>query len=560
MLGMLAALLGTSTTVQAAPAAASQPIVHLTVLGTTDIHGHIFPTTYFPGDRHDGLGLASIYTLVKRIRKRDPQAILVDSGDVLQGSPLTTYHATVLHGRGENPMIACMNAMGYSGLGVGNHDFNYGLPYLDAARSEANFPFLSANVMAAGTQRPYFRPYRLLTVKGVRVGIIGFTTPGVAIWDRRNVEGKLQFEDIVASAKRFVPEMKREGADVIIAIPHSGLGGSQGPAYEGYSAASGLPPENVCEALARAVPQIDVIFAGHTHMLVPGEVINGVDIVEADKWGTHLAEADLALEKAGGRWHVVSKHTETLSTKGVPPAPELTRIAGSIHRATLAYMAAPLARTPVAWSTADALVAPSTLLELIGQVERQVTGAELAAVSPFTTSEQIAPGTISEADVAALYPYENDLLSIRISGKQLKDYLEYAARFYEPYRPGAVAFDPHIPAYNCDSVIGVDYVIDVAKPVGHRILDLRYQGRPVKPIDTFTMALNSYRQHGGGGFTMVVNAPVVYDHELSIRELIGDYLRRHPEIRPSDLTPATWRLAPAGAIAPDGRYREPQRL
>ena len=228
----------------AAPALAAAPqTVELTLLGTTDLHGHIYPTTYFNGDKVEDVGLAKVYTLIKEARAKNPNTILVDSGDLIQGSPMAYYHAKVAKNPGPNPMIQAMNLIGYTVGGVGNHEFNFGLPYLFQSYSEAKFPFISGNIYGLkpeytygkklGTKdapAPLFKPYHIQEVAGVKVGIVSFAPPGITIWDKANVEGKVTVGDILESAKRWIPELKKQGADIIIANPHSGLGGKYGPA------------------------------------------------------------------------------------------------------------------------------------------------------------------------------------------------------------------------------------------------------------------------------------------------------------------------------------------
>lgn len=517
----------------------------LTVLGTTDVHGHVFPTSYYD-DKEASLGLAKVYTLVKKFRAENPNTLLVDSGDMFQGSPLPYWQARVQHDRGPNPMVLAMNAMHYDVFGVGNHDFNFGLEHLQQAQKESHFPFISCNIYWTGTDRTLFKPYIIKEVAGVKVGVIGFSPPGIVIWDRANLKGRLEVRDLLKCARRWIPEMKAKGCDVIVAVPHSGLGGKYGPAYSGYSESSGLPPENVGIELAKAFPQIDVLFAGHSHQDVPHEVVNGVACTQAKLWGERMAVAQLHLEKAAGHWKVTTKSTDTLNVNGLEPAPEVTQAVRSAHQATIAYVHSPIARTSELWSSKDAYVRDTAIIDMINEVERQATGAQLAAASCFNPDATLGPGDITIADIAGLYPYENDLEGIRITGAKLKQYLEYSARFYQPLVPGQpVQFNPEVRAYNYDMVGGVTYRIDLSQPAGSRIRDLHYQGKPVADDQTFTMAINSYRAGGGGGFEMLRDCPVYYNHQESIRELIIHYLQEKKHIEPADVFTRNWELLPA---------------
>jgi 2',3'-cyclic-nucleotide 2'-phosphodiesterase/3'-nucleotidase len=557
--GQVAVVFGLAVTLAGPALAAAPQTVELTLLGTTDVHGHIYPTTYFNGDAVEDVGLAKLYTLIKEARTKNPNTVLVDSGDMLQGSPLAYYQAKVAKVPGPNPMIQAMNVMGYTVAGVGNHEFNFGLPHLFRSYSEAKFPLISGNIYGLKPEysyqkklgskeapAPVFKPYHIEEVAGVKVGIVSFAPPGITIWDKANVEGKIDVGDILVAAKRWIPELKKQGADIIIANPHSGLGGNFGPAYSGYSASSGLPPENVGLELARLFPEIDVIFAGHSHQNVPAELTpEGVACCQAGKWGEHLAIAHLKLAKQNGKWKVVSKKTETRSTKGVAPAPEVLAATKAAHEATVAYVRSAIAKTSTAWDAKESQLKDTALVDLINQVQLEATGAQLSSAASFNTEAVLEKGDISIADIASVYPYENNLVAIQITGKQLKEYLEHTARFFNPAKPGLPVINPEVRGYNYDMVVGVDYQIDRSKPIGQRIVKLTYQGKSVRDDQTFTMAMNSYRQRGGGGYEMFQDAPVVYSKEESIRELLIEFLRKRQTIEPKDVFRKNWELLPA---------------
>jgi 2',3'-cyclic-nucleotide 2'-phosphodiesterase/3'-nucleotidase len=550
--GLSMTLLG-SVLGAALPAGAEGTSLTLTLVGTTDVHGHIYPTSYFGTTAEENLGLAKVYTLLKELRAKNPNTVLVDSGDMLQGSPLTYWHARVAKAGTPNPMIDVMNHMGYAAFGVGNHEYNFGLKHLFQARKESKFPWVSGNTYKAGTQTPQYEPYTMTTVAGVKVGIIGFTPPGVAIWDKANVQGKLEFRDILASAKLWIPKMKAAGADVIVAIPHSGLGAEFCPYYTGYSESSGLPRENVAADLARQFPDIDVIFPGHTHTEVQGMMIGSAAVAQAQKWGERLSVADVTLEKVDGHWKVVKKAARVLTTVGVKPAAEVQTWAKKAHDATVAYVNSALCTTPDAWSTKRAMVEDTPIIDFINAVQLDATKAQLSAAAAFTSEAEIKSGKITIADMAAVYPYENALVAIKVTGKQLKEYLEFSARIFAPYASGKPAFEPDVRGYNYDMVSGVAYDIDVRKPVGSRIVNLAYKGKPVTDGQVFTLAMNSYRQRGGGGFEMLKDCPVIYNQEQSIRDLMIDYLKGRRQLAAKDVFVRNWRLLPEAPIASDGK-------
>ncbi len=523
--------------------------IEIKIVGTTDVHGHIRPHTYFKGERDENLGLAKIATLVKRERAFNPNVLFVDSGDLLQGSPLIDWFRRQGDPDAVDPMVATLNLMGCAALGVGNHDFNYGLDVLFKARKDARYPFVSANIYKAGTDELIFEPYVIKEIAGVKVGFIGATPAGVAFWDRAKVEGRLWFTDIVEAFERFVPEMKNLGADVIVGIPHCGLGGDGefGPTFAGYSERSGLPPENVGLALARGIAGLDALFLGHTHQNI-GMVENGVAIVQAEMGGKRLACVHLVLERQGGRWQVVQKSATTLSTEGVPPDPDVLAVTAQAHNGTLAYVTAPLATTSVDWAAEFARIEDTPLMDLIAEVQRDRCGAQLSAVAAFNTEIGLKAGPISIAEIAALYPVENALMSILITGKQLRALLEHSARYFATYVPGESAIAKDIKGYNFDMVSGIDYDIDVTQPEGSRITRLEYQGKPVSDDQAFTLALNAYRQGGGGGYEMFRDAPVVYSREENVRELLIEYLRNKKTVEPDEYFRHNWRIVPRGII------------
>ncbi|MFN2383605.1 MAG: 5'-nucleotidase C-terminal domain-containing protein, partial [Gemmatimonadota bacterium] len=525
--------------------------VEIVVLGTTDLHGRLYPYDYYRGEVVDH-GLARVATLVDSIRAVRPHVVLLDSGDLLQGNPLDYYFGVVAPAD-VHPVIAAMNRLRYDAAAIGNHEFNYGLPALERALEDAEFPFLGGNVFRAGTNQTRWPAMRIVERAGVRIAVLGFTTPGSAVWDRRHVRGKLDFRDVVAAARRAWPEAERE-SDVQVAIIHSGMG--PGSSYD--EAATGVAPENVGQALAEALPGLDLVLLGHSHRSVPADTVNGVIFAQAGRWGDGLAVATLALERAGAGWNLVGRETTVLSTAEIVPAPGFLAALRPAHNAVVAYVADTIGWTPVAWSAADARLVDEPITDLIQRVQLDATGAELSAASAFTTEARMGPGPITLADAAGLYLYDNTLVSIRVTGRQLRDYLEHAARYFHQVTPdGALVkaggdtdiFVDSIPGYNYDMVAGVSYALDLTQPVGDRVRDLTRNGRPVRDGETFTLALNSYRQGGGGGFAMIQGAPVVQDRQLEIRQALVDWVGARDTIRPADVAEASWRLLPEGLVA-----------
>ncbi|MEB3327949.1 MAG: 5'-nucleotidase C-terminal domain-containing protein [Candidatus Sericytochromatia bacterium] len=536
--------------------AAAQPEaagLHVQVLGTTDVHGRIYPTSYY-GDNGDApVGVARLQTLIKRLRAEHPISLLVDSGDCLQGTALT-YHNARIAPKAPNPMVQAYNHMGFDAFAVGNHEYNYDLPYLLKARQEARYPFVSGNIYHHGTERPVFEPYVIKEVGGVRIGILGFTTPGVAVWDRRFVQGKHDFGDIVKACGRWLPEVRKQGVDAVIVVIHSGLGDPYDATFGGYSRDEGLPEENVCARLAETYPGLDAILLGHSHKDLPKLLHHGVLLTQAKKWGERLAVVDLHFVRQGSRWRLAHKDSRTLTTEGVPPDPEVLSVARQAHEATVRYVNSVIGRSTDVWSSERARIEDTPIMDLVNEVQLAKTGAQLSSASVFNAGASLPKGELRVKDIAALYVYENTLTSVRLTGSQLRAYLEHSARCYAPYRPGGPLFDERQAAYNHDFVQGVDYTIDVRQAPGHRITALTYRGKPVADDATFTMALNSYRQNGGGGYTMLKQAPLKEAINVEIRELMLEWVRERRTVDPRQVFRRNWRLVPEDAIAPDGLH------
>ncbi|MFQ5890178.1 MAG: bifunctional metallophosphatase/5'-nucleotidase [Gemmatimonadota bacterium] len=518
----------------------SQQTVRVTLLGTTDVHGHLLPYDYATDGTERG-GLARVATLVDSIRRADEHVLLFDSGDLLQGTPLDEYQARV-SADPVHPVIAAMNALGYAASAVGNHEYNYGIPFLERTLAAAGFPFLAANIYDAVSGETVFPPFIIRETGGVRVGILGFTTPGVAIWDRSHVEGRLRFADIVESARRWLPELERQRPDLIVAIAHSGIGPGSS-----YAPESGVPEENAIHRLATELPAIDLVFAGHSHDRVEGSRIGEALVVQAGRFARVLAVVHVTLRRIAGRWSILKKRSFTIPTGETAPSAVVANIVRDAHERTVAWLREPIGFTPDRWTAARARFEDTPIADLITEVQRQAAGADLASTAVFDPSASFGPGAVSRRDILGLYIYPNTLKAVRISGADLRAYLEWSARYFTGF-PGEPLINDSVPGYNFDVVSGVSYRIDLSRPAGRRITELRFRGRPVAPADSFTLALNNYRQSGGGGAEMVARAPVVYSGEESISQLIIDWVRGRDTLRFTDVFEENWRLLPEAAV------------
>ncbi|MBX9929736.1 MAG: 5'-nucleotidase C-terminal domain-containing protein [Gemmatimonadaceae bacterium] len=516
-------------------------VVDLVIAATTDVHGRLRGYDYFTGRDDARRGLARAATIVDSVRSANPdRVILVDAGDLLQGNPLT-YVAARRDTAGPHPVIAAMNAMRYDAAALGNHEFNYGLPTLERALASASFPFLAANARRADGSR-FLPAYRIVERGGVRVGILGATNPGSMVWDRDLLRGRVTIGDIVTSLKAAAIEAREAGADILIVVVHAGLDGAS--TYDTTNVAS----ENPSARIAMDVPGIDLVVYGHSHREMADTSIGGVLLVQAKNFGESVALARLTVQNRGQRWSVIAKRGVLVRSAGHAESPAVVAATARGHAAAIAYANTVVGRTESAWNADSARVGATALMNFILEVERKVTGADLASTAAFDLGAALPAGPITVAQMAKLYPYDNTLRAIRITGAQLKQYLEQSARYWE-VRGDTVRPDPNIPGFNFDMVAGADYEIDLRRPVGDRVVGLRVRGKAVRPTDTFTMALNNYRAGGGGGYGFIATAPVLYDQQREIRDLLIEEAQRRGVLRPADFGARNWRLTPGSLAA-----------
>src|SRR5215203_628532 len=514
--------------------------VQITILSTTDLHGNINPIDYYT-NKADNRGLAKIATLIKRIRKEQPNVILIDSGDTIQGSPLESFHARK-NNQPRDPMMLVMSSLNYDAMAVGNHEYNFGLKVLEKARSEANFPWLSANTYDISTRKPHYKQYIVKEVAGVKIGVLGLTTPGIPHWDNPPNYAGLEFHEPVAEAREWVRILReQEKVDIVVIAMHMGL---EEDLRTGEVSTGQVPNENQAIAIAKEVPGVDVIFMGHTHREVPSLYINGVLLTQANYWGRHLARADLYLQKSNAGWRVYAKSARTIASDDrIEPDPDVVKLVEPYDQETQGWLSRVIGDSPEELTARDARFKDTAILDLIQKVQLEAGKADVSMVASFNTEARIAKGPVSVRDIAGLYVYENTLAVLEVTGQQLKDALEHSAKYYKPYVPGTSLRDlinEKIPAYNFDIAEGVTYDLDISKPFGQRIQNLRFRGQPLAPTKKLRLATNNYRVNGGGGYTMYKDAPVVYRSSEEIRELIIDWVERNKTVpaKPNN----NWRL------------------
>jgi 2',3'-cyclic-nucleotide 2'-phosphodiesterase / 3'-nucleotidase len=515
----------------------------VTIISTTDLHGNIFPIDYFT-NRPSNVGLAKAATLIRQARKDDPNLILIDSGDTIQGTPLAYFHNRK-NNLPPDPMMLTMSALKFDALAIGNHEYNFGLAVFEKARREASFPWLSANTYKVGTEETAFAPYLIKEVNGARVGIIGLTTPGVPSWENPDNFAGLEFRDPVAAARKWVAHLRAtERVDVVVVAMHMGL---EADLRTGQVSPGQVPMENAALAIATRVPGIDVIAMGHTHREISSLYLNGALLAQAGRWGDCIMRADVFLEKnAQDRWQVVSKGSRTIPVTDATVADPATLALGEpYHAATQAWLNQIVGQSAVELTARDATFKDNALLDLIHRVQLDAGKADVSLAASFNARARVAAGPVSVREIAGLYIYENTLIVVEATGAQLKAALEHAARYFRDYEAGktpAELVDPRIPGYNFDVAEGVSYALDLRRPMGDRIVDLKWQGQPLDPAKKLRVATNNYRLNGGGGYTMFKDCPVVMRSSTEIRDLIIDWVERGGKI-PTEPT-GNWRLLP----------------
>ncbi|MFD4531797.1 bifunctional metallophosphatase/5'-nucleotidase [Kitasatospora sp. NPDC058397] len=552
-----------------------------TVMGTTDLHGRVLNWDYFTdavyADKaHNDVGLAKISTLANQVREEKgwDRCLLIDSGDIIQGTQLTYYYARIepIATDGDNvpdhPMAVAMNLMGYDAAALGNHEFNYGIPTLKAFEDQLEFPLLGANALHAKNEKPAFKPYVIKEVwldedTPLKVGILGLTNPGIAIWDKANVTGKMVFPGIVETAAKYVPRMKAAGADVIVVSAHSGID-------EPTTYGDQLPwPEDASGEMAETVPGIDAVLVGHTHKEVAQRLIvnkkTGKTVVLSEPlcWGQRLSCFDFDVEFADGAWKVLSVSSRVLNSNTVPENPEIVDALTEQHKKVVAYVNQQIGTCKTDLSIAEARFRATPIIDLIGRVQADAVKAALAGgqyanlpvlaqAAPFNRTALIPAGQVKLRDAAGLYIYENTLEARVLTGAQLKDYLEFSAKYYNQLAPGAPVDKDALtgaettPDYNYDSLYGLSYDIDIAQPKGRRIVNLSFQGKPIDPAAQFVLAVNNYRANGGGNFPHVAQAKLVWSNSDEIRNTMIAWVKAKGVIDLADFFTDSWRLVRAG--------------
>lgn len=581
--------------------------VDFRILETTDLHSNMMDFDYYKDQPTDKYGLVRTASLIAEARQQVANSVLVDNGDVIQGSPLGDYMAAKGLNDGDvHPVYKAMNTLNYSVGNLGNHEFNYGLDYLQKAIRGARFPYINANIIDVASGKPMFTPYLIEPVKvrdregkehTLKVGYIGFVPPQIMVWDKKNLSGKVNVEDITATAKKWVPEVRAQGADIVVAIPHSGL------SSEPYHALA----ENSVYYLSQ-VPGIDAIMFGHAHAVFPSAdfaaikgadikqgTLNGIPAVMPGMWGDHLGVVDLVLNNDSGSWKVSSAKAEArpvydkAAKKSLAAEDQaLVNVLADDHHNTREFVSQPIGKSADVMASYLSLVQDDPTVQIVNNAQRDYTQRfiqgdpdlarlpVLSAAAPFKAGGrkndpasyvEVDKGQLTFRNAADLYLYPNTLVVMKVSGAQVKEWLECSAGqfnqidIHSSQPQSLINWD--FRTYNFDVIDGVNYQIDVTQPARYdsecqlinsnssRIRDLTFEGKPVDPQATFLVATNNYRAYSGK-FAGTGEKQIAFASPDENRSVVAAYIsaqtKAEGEVRPQ--ADNNWRLAPIVSDTP----------
>ncbi|HDX9489589.1 bifunctional 2',3'-cyclic-nucleotide 2'-phosphodiesterase/3'-nucleotidase [Bacillus thuringiensis] len=566
--------------------------VNLRILETSDIHVNLMNYDYYQTKTDNKVGLVQTATLVNKAREEVKNSVLFDDGDALQGTPLGDYVANKIKDPKNrvdpsytHPLYRVMNLMKYDVISLGNHEFNYGLDYLNKVIEKTDFPVINSNVYKVDhddkeeNDENYFKPYHILKKEVVdeagqkqivKIGVMGFVPPQIMNWDKANLEGKVKAKDIVATARIMVKKMQNEGADIIVALAHSGVDKSE------YKEVNKM--ENASYHLATQVPGVDAVLMGHSHTEVE-DVFNGVPVVMPGVFGSNLGIIDMQLKKVNGTWEVQKDQSKPqlrpiANSKGTPLVESDQKLVNEIkdeHQATIDYVNTPVGETKAPINSYFSLVQDDPSVQIVTNAQKWYVEQELkkpeyekikdipvlSAGAPFkaggrngaTYYTDIPAGTLAIKNVADLYVYPNTLYAVKVNGAQVKEWLEMSAgQFNQIYPEKKTEEQPLVnigyPTYNFDILDGLKYEIDVTQPAKYdkdgkivnantnRIVNMTYEGKPVADDQKFIVATNNYRG-SSQTFPGVSEGEVVYQSQDETRQIIVKYMQKIKNIDPA---------------------------
>jgi 2',3'-cyclic-nucleotide 2'-phosphodiesterase/3'-nucleotidase len=505
------------------------------ILITSDIHGHIVPVDYRTNEvRHSGL--AKLATIIKREREYAPELLLVDNGDLIQGTPLAYYAATAGKER-LNPAIAVLNELRYDAAVLGNHEFNYGQEILRKAIQSSAFPWLSAGITKRETNEPAFgKPYIVKTMSnGMKAVLLGVTTHYIPNWENPAHLKGLSFRDALDTVKDWIARIRQEEKpDLLIVSYH---GGFERDLATG-EAAERLTGENQAYAMCMEVEGIDVLITGHQHRFIAGEV-NGVTIIQPGLNGQAIGKISVTLKQDHEGWTIVGKKAELLRADAVVAAdPAILKLTGQLESETQAWLDQPIGRIIGDMTISDPLecrCADHPFIEFMNKVQMEATGAELSNAALLNNVSEGFGESVTRRESLANFMYPNTLTVLRLTGQDIRAGLEMTAAYFQVNEDGALGInpaylDPKPQHYNYDMWEGIEYELDAARPIGERVIKLTRNGEPIGAEKEFDVVMNNYRAAGGGDYEMYQGKRIVREVQIDMAELAANYLLKYSPV------------------------------
>ncbi len=619
-----------TTPVVTQPTIAANTKASIALLETTDIHTNIMSYDYFKLTEDKSLGLERTATLINNARKEFPNNVLLDDGDTIQGTALSDYQAQVkpIDCSQTLGVYKVMNYLKFDAGNIGNHEFNYGLPFLNQVTGSnlnvdgvtptatpcagPNFPLALANIFSARTQAPLFKPYQIITKTfsatapngstvqvPVKIGVIGFTPPTILAWDKRWLDGKVYTQGVVEMAQKYIPEMRANGADLVVVMSHGGLDNST------YTPTI----ENGSWHLSK-VPGVDALLIGHSHQIFPDAnstvpqfnlpgvdkvkgTVNGVPTVMANYWGKHLGVIKLDLVYTNGKWTVDSSGTK-VEARSIQNADKtyvdvdanVAPLVAAEHAATINYVKTPIGSTDFNMTSYFADVGDVSAIEIVNQAQAKYVSDYISAnlpqyqnvpvlsvSAPFKSGfaggsdfTDVAQGNVAINNAADLYLYPNTIYAVKVQGSDIKNWLETAAKRFNQIDPNlktAQALVSSYPGYNFDMFSSPDirYEIDVTQPLNSRIKNLTYKGAPIDPNASFIIATNNYRASGGGSFPGIDGTKTIYASPDANRDVLINYVKTIKNIKQAtNGSDRSWRFTKIKTAGPVTFKSAPNKL
>lgn len=502
------------------------------ILATSDIHGHIHPIDYRSREERNS-GLAKLATLIKRERELAPGLLLVDNGDLIQGTPLAYYAATTGKG-GLNPAIEVLNELQYDAAVLGNHEFNYGQELLRQAVSDSGFPWLSAGITDSETNEPAFgKPYIVKTMPGgIKAAVLGVTTHYIPNWENPAHLRGLTFNNALETVKVWVAYIREEeNPDLLVVSYH---GGFERDLVSG-EAAEKLTGENQAYAMCTEVDGIDVLITGHQHRFLAGEV-GGVTVIQPGSNGQAVGKISVKLRRKKDGWTIAEKRAELLTLDAAVAADQaVMTLTGKIESETQAWLDQPIGQVVGDMTVTDPLLCRSAdhpFIEFMNKVQMDAAGVELSNAALLNNESEGFGGTVTMRDILTNFMYPNTLTVLRLTGQDIRDALEMTAAYFQANADGTLGvnpayIEPKAQHYNYDMWEGIEYELNAAKPAGQRVIKLNREGKPVRADEEFDVVMNNYRAAGGGDYEMYQGKPIIREVTVDMAELVANYFLKH---------------------------------